>query len=268
MAHVYGIGGGASGAASHHNRHHDGQQRGYDMPQLADASGERSHGLFSFHDMNLAVGDRLQIQCPDKVGGERSFVRIIGYLEHASLIVSSPCRNGLRVPLIERDPLVVRAFSRQSAFAFTTEVRHISHRPFEHLHLAFPTRIQGTMVRKSPRVRANIPCDVTVIGADAPLQVGHIDNLSASGALINALRPLGQVGSRVRLVFELDVHALQSAVELEAEIVCLHRNPGIDDPEGGGYQHGVDFQSPRPADLQLLKAFVYQRIIEVPQSVV
>lgn len=269
MARVYSIGvGEAGGATAHHAQHRTPLHQGYDVHDgAADGGADFTHAHFNFHDMNLGVGDRLQIQCPDKVGGERSFVKIVGYLENASLIVTSPYRQGLRVPLLEHEQLVVRAFSRQNAFAFTTEVRHVSHRPFEHLHLAFPLRIQGTKVRKSPRVHTRIPCDISPSGSGALPLAGCIDNLSASGALISAVRPLGQVGSRVRLVFELDVHDLQSALELEAEIQCLSQGGGRDATTGSGFQHGVEFKAPQPSDLQLLKAYVYQRIIEVPQSV-
>lgn len=267
MARIYSIGGEAGGA-SPQPQHHALHQQAYDLHRTRTDGSERTQGFFSFHDMNLGVGDRLQIQCPDKVGGERSFVRIVGYLEQTSLIVTSPCRQGVRVPLLEHDPLVVRAFSRQSAFAFTTEVRHVSHRPFEHLHLAFPVAVQGTMVRKSPRVRTSIACELGVAGSSALTQAGHIENLSASGALIIAERPLGQIGTRVRLVFELEVHALRSALDLEAEIVCQNPHPGPDDAQGFGFQHGLEFRAPQPSDLQLLKAYVYQRIIEVPHSVV
>ncbi len=269
MARIYSIGGEAGSTTSHHSQHHALHHQAYGtLHTTPEDGGERTHGAFSFHDMNLAVGDRLQVQCPDKVGGERSFVRIVGYLEHTSLIVTSPSRQGVRIPLLEHDPLVVRAFSRQNAFAFTTEVRHISHRPFEHLHLAFPVSIQGTMVRKSPRVRTRIPCELVAADGGTLQQVGRIENLSACGALLAASRPLGTIGTHIRVLFELEVHALRTALELDAEIVCLNQHPGLDDASEGGFLHGVDFRSPQPSDLQLLKAYVYQRIIEVPHSVV
>ncbi|HRQ48488.1 MAG TPA: flagellar brake protein, partial [Rhodocyclaceae bacterium] len=110
--------------------------------------------IFTFADMKLGIGDRLQIQLPAHLQSERAFVRVVGYLENTSLIVTAPSRNGVRLELLENEVLIVRAFSRQSAFAFNCSILRVCKLPFDYLHLSFPRRIQGTVIRKSTRVRA------------------------------------------------------------------------------------------------------------------
>ena len=79
---------------------------------------EFSGETFSFADMRLRVGDRIQLQPPARVSQERFIVKLIGYLENTSLLVTMPTENGLRVPFRDNDNLVARVFTSQKAFGF------------------------------------------------------------------------------------------------------------------------------------------------------
>src|SRR5690606_35077510 len=87
-------------------------------PQDEAASHEApaEHKGFSFADMHLAVGDRLQIECPAGTGLGRAFVRVIGYVDHLSILVTAPVAGNRRIDLVENDLVVVRVFSRENAF--------------------------------------------------------------------------------------------------------------------------------------------------------
>ena len=50
--------------------------------------------IFGFDDMHLVVGDWLQVECPAPSGIGRVFVRVVGYVEGISLIVSDPKSAG------------------------------------------------------------------------------------------------------------------------------------------------------------------------------
>ena len=140
-------------------------------PQDEAASHEApaEHKGFSFADMHLAVGDRLQIECPAGTGLGRAFVRVIGYVDHLSILVTAPVAGNRRIDLVENDLVVVRVFSRENAFAFRASVLRACRLPFHYVHLSFPEIIQGSVIRKATRVRTELPVSVSVEqpGADA-----------------------------------------------------------------------------------------------------
>lgn len=104
-------------------------------PQDEAASHEApaEHKGFSFADMHLAVGDRLQIECPAGTGLGRAFVRVIGYVDHLSILVTAPVAGNRRIDLVENDLVVVRVFSRENAFAFRASVLRACRLPFHYV---------------------------------------------------------------------------------------------------------------------------------------
>lgn len=222
---------------------------------------------FAFKDMQLAVGDRLQVQVPAHLKVPRTYVRLIGHHDKKSLVVTAPMHKGARVPLIDNELLVVRAFTRQSAFLFNCAVLRVCRLPFDYLHLSFPTEIKGTVIRKATRVRAAVP--VEVVGGSAEHPGGSVmENISASGALVIAPAPLGNKGDALRLRFTLEVHGCPSDVELDARLRYLDLSSEANDLGDVTYQHGFEFENPEIPMLMLLKGYVYQQIIEQPNSLV
>ena len=221
---------------------------------------------FTFEDMRLAVGDRLQIECTARTGVRRAFVRVVGYVEGVSLMVSTPVVAGRRVELVENDPVIVRVFSRQSAFAFRASVLRACRLPFDYLHLSFPTVIQGSVIRKATRVRTQIPVRASSPAGDETGE-GTMLNLSATGALIHTHAALGEQGAIVQLHFDVLLHEVHSELRIAAEIRNVQQEP---DAEGEGleYHYGVDFHELVPEDRMKIKSLVYQTIIEQPRRVI
>ncbi len=237
------------------------EQRLNDKPAKPNA-----RGYFTFHDMRLAVGDRLQVQLPEKFGVPRTYIRLLGYFDRVGLIVTAPLHKGVRVPLIDSDIITVRAFTRQSAFAFNCSVARVSRLPYDHLHLSFPHEVRGTIIRKATRVRTDLT--VTAAGSEGEPQQAQMQNLSATGALLLSENTLGNKGDTVKLTFSLDIHGCASEVELTARI--LHLDLDSQPAANGGTQflHGIEFVDTPPTMLMLIKGYVYQQIIEQPGSLV
>lgn len=223
--------------------------------------------LFPFRDMHLLVGDRLQVECPAHMGVGKVFVRTVGYVEAASLIVTTPTRGGQRVNLVENDLLIVRAFSRQSAFAFRCSVLRACRLPFDYLHLSFPDVVHGSEIRKSTRVRVRLAARCAAEGGES--QDVILENISSTGMLLAAERPPGAPGDSVRLDFAARVHDVDTGLRIEARIVSIAR---IDDREPSGaaamYRCGLEFGHLQPGDHMVIKGLVYQQIIENPASIV
>lgn len=237
-------------------------------PAPAQVDGATPQRGYSFRDMRLRVGDRLQLEPPAALGSDRHIVKLIGYVEGASLMTSVPMANGMRVQLVEGDMLVMRVFANQNAFAFGSSVLRVCKLPYDYLHLEFPKVIQGAMVRKSPRVRTRIIASVSPLDADTK-QPAMIANLSADGALVRARQAMCKSGQRLRLAFRIGLHGIDALITVQAiarSIMVEDEKPG-DSPEGG-VLHGMQFVELPPNDSMVLQSLIYQTMIEQPQLVV
>ena len=221
--------------------------------------------VFAFRDMHLQVGDRLQVECPSQMGIGKVFVRVVGYLENTSLIVTTPMFGGQRVNLVENDIVVIRAFSRQSAFAFRSSVLRACRLPFDYLHLSFPEVVHGSIIRKSTRVRTRMAATCLKNG-DEPLDA-VIENISSTGVLLAAPRSPGARGECVRLEFDAHLHEVVTHMLVDAEIVTVSsetESPGTNTT----IRCGLEFRNVQPGDGMVIKGLVYQQIIENPMSIV
>ena len=222
------------------------------------------HKGFSFADMHLTVGDRLQIECPSATGMGRAFVRVVGYLDPVSILVSAPMVGNKRIDLMEHDLVVVRVFSRKNAFAFRASVLRACRLPFHYLHLSFPQVIQGSVIRKATRVRADLP--VTITRTDSADAVpGTILNISATGLLLRTQATIGERDAQIRLQFDLPLHDIDTRLELDARIRNV-REEALE--EGIEFHYGLDFDELSPNDRTMVKSFVYQTIIEYPRRII
>ena len=223
-------------------------------------------GLYTFETMRLKIGDRLQIQLPARFLSERVIVRLIGYVNQLSLLVTSPREsNGLRLPLEEGEEVVVRAFASQSAFAFSSMVEKLVRLPFEYLHLSFPLQVKGTVVRKAPRVSTSIICTVNAEQSGEEALTGILVNLSASGALLASRHAVAKRDEMVKLGFRLNLHGTEVFLNLNAVVRarCSDGSPANPTP----VHHGLEFFDLTPNDRMVLQSLVYQQIIEQPNTV-
>ena len=239
-----------------------------DAPSAAPEVGAPKSG-FPFEAMNLKVGDRLQAQVPAKVSAERCTMRLIGYVHGVSILVTTPTMaNGTRVQLIEGDPLVVRVFSSQNAFGFGSTIERVCKLPYHYLHIAFPKQIQGTVIRKSARVRSKIIATVVGEREDKTELTGVISNLSANGAMLDGRRSTAEVGDLLRLSFKLKLHNIETTLSLRAVVRAVIEDPAQKQSSTSLAHFGLEFVDMQPNDQMLLQSMVYQKIIEQPQSLV
>jgi len=231
---------------------------------LADSSGTG----FTFQDMRLRAGDRILLQPPPRLGEARYTVKLIGYLDNVDLLVTAPLDNGLRLPLEEDDEIIARIFSSQKAFGFSSIVKKVCHIPYNYLHLSFPEQIQGTVIRKSPRVRTNIIASITKTdaGDSNDRKSGFIVNLSGDGASIRTRQAIGDKGQMIRLAFRVNLHEIDTQLVVQAII----RSTSVDDGTSGDNNatliHGIQFQNLAPNDSMILQSLIYQQMIEQPHS--
>lgn len=214
----------------------------------------------AFSDIHLAPGDRLQIYGLNQPDRTRHICRMVGFLEGTSLLVTTPTYKGSRVDFHEHELVVVQAFSRNSAYAFKCTVERVCRLPFDYMHLSFPERVEGSVIRKATRVRMQVEARVIAEKAGDPV-VATIENLSSTGALISSDQNLGAKGEAVKLAFRIELHDV--AREIESRAVILNaRN------DGDANHYGVEFRDLPPDERMILRSLVYQHIIEHPRSLV
>ncbi|MEI2812301.1 MAG: flagellar brake protein [Burkholderiaceae bacterium] len=173
---------------------------------------------FNFDDMQLKVGDRLQLQLHSsaksscRLNNDTCMVTVIGYVPDHSLIVSMPKTDQLiGQPFLEGDQILVRLFSGRCAFSFTVFVDKLVKLSFKYLHLSFPKHILGQTIRKSRRVRTAIEAEATVNSGSIPL---IITNLSAAGAEISTHTELGGIGTLIELSVKVKIHEKRDIVAI------------------------------------------------------
>lgn len=222
--------------------------------------------IYTFDSMKLKVGDRLQIQPPAQLALERTFVRLIGYVNNQCLLVTAPRQlNGLRMQLNEGDELVIRIFSSQNAFGFSSTVTKIIKLPFEYLHLSFPSEVKGMLVRKAPRVKTKIICSVATEQPSESNLTGVLTNMSANGALLASRHTIANTNDTIKLIFRFNLHGNEALLNISAIVrgQFTDENPTNPTPEN----IGLEFIDLKPNEIMLLQSMIYQRMIEQPDTV-
>ena len=215
--------------------------------------------------MRMKVGDRAQLEPPPQMNAGRVTVKIVGWVEGHSLIVTAPRARSGRLTLQAGEHALLRVFTGSSAFAFKCTVLKTSKPPFEYLHLSFPDKIERLEVRTSPRYRVDLPATLVPARAAAGID-GRIENISTTGALIEAAEPLGNTGEEVRIEFNFELHGVPASLKLNA---TLRATKSAEDLTGSPrHQHGVSFKDVAPNDLMILSALVWYEMHEHPRNAV
>lgn len=221
--------------------------------------------IMAAKELALEVGDSLQLQF---VGDDeaRYAAKVIGYLSGQSLVVSTPRVDGRTIPVSEGKEAIVRLMSGNKIVGFSVRVIMVSVRPYAHLHFSFPQNVQAVTVRKALRVTLNMtasvrPCLTDSAGIDPAQepQVVTIQDMSTSGALLIADKPLAEEGQHISIALQLDVAGATEHTSLPAIV----RNIRTERGEKAGqryFHHGVELRVVDRAQSILVHAFVYQSI--------
>jgi len=221
---------------------------------------------YTFRDMRLKVGDRAQLEPPAKAGNGRMPVRVVGWVENESLIVTVPHLSAGRLELLAGEMVLMRVFTGQSAFAFRCSVLKKYSPAFEYLQLSFPQRVDGVEVRSSPRVRIDLPAKVTLANGGGSSLDALIDNVGTTGALLEAAAPLGAKGDSLKVTFDLVLHEIPVSLSLDATIRTVHTDEASDGAPRS--RHGVSFVEPGANNRLILAALVWFHMFENPNRAV
>ncbi len=208
--------------------------------------------------LHLRFGDALQLQF---VGEDPRFaVRLIGYLEGRSIIVTAPVHNRRLVQIRSGQNLNIRMMVNDRACAFVTQVLHGYRVPYPHLHLEYPEELVTNQLRKAVRVETRIDGSVInrSIGVRGKDIECYLQDISETGThLVTPIR-IGKTGDEIDLSFKLNIGGIERALIIPA---ILRGRIKVNTPEEERRVHyGVEFlQVPDEARIELI-AFIYSKL--------
>lgn len=206
------------------------------------------------------IGDTLQIQFSPGREDERYYVKLIGFLEDKSIIITTPRMEGttLKIPTDQR--FIIRMISGSSAQGFTATALYSSTRPYPHLHLTYPKDLVSITVRKAERVNCKLIVTVhneEVEGSTDQGVSASMQDISTAGSQIFTLEPIGTKGQTISINSKVKVGDMEQYLTITGII----RRVIKPEKEGGKYEYGIEFVLLEDNDKLLLHGFVYEQMI-------
>ena len=206
------------------------------------------------------IGNMLQLQfSPQPNQDERFYVKLIGFLENKSFIVTTPRFDGVPLKIIPSQKFIVRMMSKSKAQVFTTSAIHSTSHPYPHIHLAYPEKFDSITIRKAERVHCKL--NVSVHNED-PLNptsrhnTALMHDISTAGALLYATEELGNIGDTISIETTITVAGMDQELFFSAKI----RRMVPPDKGRDTYEYGIEFTMLEDKTKLLLHAFVYEQI--------
>jgi c-di-GMP-binding flagellar brake protein YcgR len=219
----------------------------------------------NFESIGLQVGDRVQLELLADSLQTRHLTSLIGYVKGQSVLVRTPMVMNLPIQVSENEPLLIRAFSGRSAFAFESSVIRVGRSPYPYLHLAYPQQVRTVTVRGAMRVRSELAATSINLKRDpaGTPQPGIIADLSVTGAQLDSQQELGSIGDRLQLFFNFTLAPAGYEVKLSPEVTVQSCRKVNDGRTGKNfYRHGLHFENMHTTESLLVQSFIQQVMLE------
>lgn len=215
----------------------------------------------------LEIGSVLQLQFLTDETKTRHYVKVIGYLQDKSLIVTTPQVHNKIMMVREGQAIAVRSLTGSEVVAFNVSVIRATVKPYPYLHLTYPKDMQAITVRKAQRISCNTTaivrkCGPEVAADETPPQAIPIavEDMSTTGALLISEARLGGVKGLVNVEMQLHV----SDINEDIHIIAIIRNVRERAADKDGkilFLHGVEFQFADRQESIMLHAFICEQIV-------
>jgi len=137
-------------------------------------------------------------------------------------LMLAPLPGQKMAPIVKGARYGVQGFTGQYDFQFETEAVGTFDVPFVYALLAWPEAVQARLVRQALRVRTLLPAQLSPLGPKGEPQAASVLDLSASGALVETLHAMGDVGDTLRISFVVDAEGEKTQITTEA-VICHRR---------------------------------------------
>ena len=212
-------------------------------------------------ELNLQVGEALQIQFMDDDTRGQFYVKVVGFLPERSVIVTTPEKGGAPMSVREGRAVLARSYSGDHARGFTCTVLRSATQPYAYLHLSYPTKIETMLERQNSRVRSALAVGVRMPGMaeDARDIPAVIRDLSITGAQLLASAAVGQSGDRVVVKARLPIAKIgDQPVDLPGLIRNAQEETGVHDSLWR-FKCGIEFEPLDAPTTLTLRAYLYER---------
>jgi c-di-GMP-binding flagellar brake protein YcgR len=207
---------------------------------------------------NLEIGMAVQLTA-DGFPDDRNMVKLIGFLDKQSIIVTHPLKDGAVAFIKEGKGFHCRAFQKRNAYSFSTSVLKSQLIPFPYLHLTYPANVSAVAVRKSSRIPVEIIASVGLKSGSARVPC-LIRDLSISGMLIQSREKLGENQAVLSIAFRLSIDKAPTLFELD--LVVCNNTTGDNDKNKGIYRAGCQFEEVNPDLHRMLELYIYRKLAQ------
>ena len=218
----------------------------------------------SFEAAQLHVGERLQLELGTDTARDHYYTTLIGFVPGHSILVRTPLVQNLPIPVPEGASVLVRAFSGCHAFTLESRVDRVCRSTYPYVHLAYPAKVQQTLIRGALRVRIALPGVAlkSTQAADASPHTVLLSDLSVSGAQLETQASLGDPGEEFGLTFKFLVQPNNYEVKLtnSVRIQSVRKVRTGKGPEEV-FSHGVRFNKLHATEGLLLQSYIQQVLL-------
>lgn len=216
---------------------------------MSEDLAQETSSKVTFEALKLHPGTALQIQ--SLAGEVNHSVKFIGAIMGKSILVTLPIVNGKGIWVQAGQAYVIRGFTGKHAFAFEAPAILARAHPFAYIHFAYPHSVNSRSVRKSLRVKINLPATVTPRSGGNSAPVTMVD-LSAAGSMVDSLARIGEIGDVVKLAFSVAFESIEASLNVSAIIRSIQK------PDAGeSLRVGLEFENVAHNDNLILRCFVH-----------
>lgn len=212
-------------------------------------------------DLKHNIGNTLQLQFSPGNKDDRYYVKLIGYLENKSILVTTPRSDGVPLRITADQKFIVRMISGNSAQGFSANAIHATTHPYPHLHLTYPQDLESITVRKAERVNCKLIVTVQNEETDRSLGEGKsssMQDISTAGAQLLSKESLAEVGDTITINSKISVADIEQYLKISGKV----RRAVAPKDEHGMFEYGVEFILMEDNDKLLLHGFVYEQMVK------
>lgn len=202
----------------------------------------------SLKELRLRPGIFLKIQRM-RAGAPVNEAQFVAAIEGKGVMLTPSGLDSLKTEIIIGEEYLVQGFTGQTDFSFTAPVLNVFKAPFAHALVAYPALVKAKKVRKSLRMKIDLPATISLHGQRKPLDVSIID-ISVAGAMISSPYSLGTTGSLYDLEFIIKFEDVNTKLNIAAKL--CHSMLTVDE----GCKSGLSFEDLSREHKLLLNYFV------------
>lgn len=212
-------------------------------------------------DLKNNIGNTLQLQFSPGSADDRYYVKLIGFLEDKSILVTTPRMDGSALKIPNEQRFIVRMISGNSAQGFSATAIYSTTRPYPHLHLTYPKNLESITVRKAERV--NCKLIVTVNNEEPERSLGDgqsasMEDISTAGSQLFTIKSIGEKGDTITINSKVNVAGIEQYLTISGII----RRVVEPEEEGDKFEYGIEFVMVEDKDKLLLHGFVYEQMMK------